>query len=403
MFSYEEATSCIASHTSVGAKETVLLGSALGRVLRTRTNAVRMLPPWDNSAMDGYAVRTSDLPGEIPVCGTVAAGSPEPGQLPSGSCVKIMTGAPIPTGADAVVMRENVDEVDGVARFSHQPEVGKHIRRSGEDVMPGTLLLDKGTKLGPGELAILAAQGITSVDVASQPRVLVLSTGDELVPLGTQPKRGQIINSNNITLSSQIREAGAIPIDGGIIGDSLQDTIRALRAAIDFDVLITSGGVSVGDFDYVKPAFANVGIETHFWKAAIKPGKPVAFGSRPRGSNTTRQYVFGLPGNPASSLVSFELFVRPMLLGMQGLGQRYRPKRLVTLQSPLQKKTGRTHFVRAQLETSDDGILATPLSSQGSGMLRSMVSVDALLTLAADAVAFPSGSKVPALLLRCPS
>jgi molybdopterin molybdotransferase len=261
-------------------------------------------------------------------------------------------------------------------------------------------LLSAGAVLGAGELAILAAQGITHVEVICRPRVVILSTGDELVPLGATPQEGQIINSNNITLAAQIRDAGGIAIDAGIIGDSLKDTIRALRANIDYDLLITSGGVSVGDYDYVKDALAEVGMKSVFWKVAIKPGKPVAFGTRQRSAGQPPQLVFGLPGNPASSLVTFELFVRPLLRKLLGHAQTQRDQVLVALESEITKEVGRTHFVRAQVRRHGEKLLATPLRKQGSGMLRSMISVDCLLMLAAEEEKFAAGDMVPALALR---
>ncbi len=399
MLSLAEAKAKIRSEAYPLEAEQVPLRQAQARILSQAQSANWQLPPWDNSAMDGFAVRGSELPGELPIAGVIAAGASPDDELAAGTCLKIMTGAPIPAGADAVVMREKVEEIEGKARFAETPKPGEHIRRAGEDVEEGSLLLEAGTLLGAGELAILAAQGISQVEVTRRPRVVILSTGDELVPLGATPKPGQIINSNNVTLAAQIREAGAIAIDGGIIGDSLKDTVRALRACIDYDLLITSGGVSVGDFDYVKDAFAEVGMETSFWKVAIKPGKPVAFGTRKR-EGRAPQLVFGLPGNPASSLVTFEVFVRPLLLQMMGHPSSERDRVEVTLSSPVKKDTGRTHFLRAQVRRDGAELVATPLRRQGSGMLRSMVSVDCLLVLPSDQQVFDEGSKVEALALR---
>lgn len=400
MLSLAEATERILAEAYPLPPERIALQEAQGRVLSANQLATRKLPPWDNSAMDGFAVRSSEVPGSLPIAGVIAAGSTPENTLPVGSCLKIMTGAPVPAGADAVVMRESVEELAGQARFTDKPAPGAHIRRAGEDVEKGSLLLSAGAVLGAGELAILAAQGITHLEVFRRPRVVILSTGDELVPLGVMPRAGQIINSNNITLAAQIRDAGGIAIDAGIIGDSRRDTIRALRACIDYDLLITSGGVSVGDFDYVKDAFAEVGMKSVFWKVAIKPGKPVAFGTRQRSAGLPPQLVFGLPGNPASSLVSFELFVRPLLRKLMGHDKIQRDRVLVTLQSEITKEAGRTHFVRAQVRRDGEKLLATPLRKQGSGMLRSMISVDCLLILAAEEEKFSEGAAVPAIALR---
>ena len=400
MLSFADATRRILEEARVLEPENLALLEAQGRVLRAAQTASRRRPPWDNAAMDGFAVRADELPGELPIAGVIAAGATADDKLEPGTCLKIMTGAPMPAGADSVIMRENVHEEHGKARFADKPTRGSHIRRAGEDVEAGSLLLPEGCLLGPGELAILAAQGITKVPVTRRPRVVILSTGDELVPLGAEPSEGQIINSNNINLAAQTREAGAIPIDAGIVADRLQDTVRGLRACSDYDVLITSGGVSVGDFDHVKTAFEEVGIQIAFWKVAIKPGKPVAFGIRERGPGSRPQLVFGLPGNPASSLVSFELFVRPLLRSMLGHGETARDRVSVKLAVTIEKAPGQTHFVRAQVQRQDDALVATPLPKQGSGMLRSMVSVDCLLILAAEERVFPAGSTVPALALR---
>ncbi len=400
MLSLADATRQIFDESYVLGAERLPLPEAQGRVLFADQNANRRLPPWDNSAMDGFAVRASELPGELPIAGVVAAGATPDDKLEPGSCLKIMTGAPIPDGADAVVMREQVEEGPERASFSETPKPGAHIRRAGEDVEEGSLLLAAGSVLGPGELAILAAQGIAEVDVIRRPRVAILSTGNELVPLGATPNAGQIINSNNITLAAQIRDAGAIAIDAGIVGDTLAETVRSLRAAVDYDVLITSGGVSVGDFDYVKDAFAEVGMRTAFWKVAVKPGKPVAFCVRERQKGLQPQLVFGLPGNPASSLVSFELFVRPLLLRLMGHKTTQRDRVLVKLEAKFEKDAGRTHFVRAQVRREGDELVATALRKQGSGMLRSMVSVDCLLILEAEQKIFEKGSSVRAIALR---
>ncbi len=400
MLSLAEASARILSKAYRLEAEEVPLLEAQGRILYSEERARWMLPPWDNSAMDGFAVRASELPGEIPIAGVIAAGATPDDKLAPGTCLKIMTGAPIPQGCDAVVMREKVEEREDKAYFSETPKAAAHIRRAGEDVEEGSLLLAANTRLGPGELSILAAQGITNVKVTRRPRVVILSTGDELVPLGASPKAGQIINSNNVTLAAQIRQAGAIAIDAGIIGDSLEDTVRALKACIDYDVLITSGGVSVGDFDYVKDAFAEVGVQTSFWKVAIKPGKPVAFGTRERGQDKAPQLVFGLPGNPASSLVAFEVFVRPLLRQLMGHPKAKRDQVQVKLSSPITKSKGRTHFVRAQVKREGEHLIASALAKQGSGMLRSMVSVDCLLVLPAEHEDYEEGAVVSAIALR---
>lgn len=373
----------------------VPLLQAQNQVLRAAEEARWILPPWDNSAMDGYALRAADLPGDLPIAGVVAAGDAPGRVLANATCLKIMTGAPIPGGADTVVMREDVIEKAGLASFAAAPTLGANIRRAGEDVSLGTTLIEAGALLGPGELGLLAAQGIEHVPVTRKPRVAILSTGDELVPLGAIPGPGQIISCNAITLAAQVREAGGIPIIAGIVPDNLASTVRSLRSLSDYDVLLTSGGVSVGDFDHVKDAFTEVGIGLDFWKVAIKPGKPLAFGVRENG-----QLVFGLPGNPASSLVSFELFVRPAIRKLLGHARVGRSILRAELAEDISKKPGRAHYLRAQLEQREDKLIVRPLSKQGSGMLRSMVAVDGLIELLAESGNVSAGSQVSVMSLR---
>lgn len=376
----------------------VPLCEAQDQVLRAAQESRWILPPWDNSAMDGFALRAADIPGDLPIAGVVAAGDAPGKVLAESSCLKIMTGAPVPTGANTVVMREDVAESDGRAYFSAAPIFGANIRRAGEDVALGTTLINAGALLGPGELGLLAAQGIEHVPVTRKPRVAILSTGDELVPLGTTPRPGQIVSCNAITLAAQVREAGGIPIIAGIVPDSLASTVRSLRSLSDYDVLLTSGGVSVGDFDHVKDAFAEVGIGLDFWKVAIKPGKPLAFGVRENG-----QLVFGLPGNPASSMVSFELFVRPAIRKLLGHARIERSILRAELAEDIGKAPGRAHYLRAQLEQRGDKLIARPLGKQGSGMLRSMVSVDGLIEVPAESGNVSAGTLVSVISLRSAS
>ncbi len=377
--------------------EEVALDRALGRILAADLRAVRALPPWDNSAMDGFAVRAADLPGTLPVAGIIPAGDPPGRTLAPGTALRIMTGAPVPAGADAVVMRENAEDLGEQVRFAAPVRVGRDIRRAGEDVAPGDLLVAAGAELGPGEIGLLAAQNLARVAVSRRPRVAILSTGDELVPLGTELGPGQIISSNALALAAQVREAGGEPIDRGIARDDRDALVAHMRGALaEADVLVSSGGVSVGDFDHVKEAYAAAGVTMSFWKVAMKPGKPLAFcmaGQVP---------VFGLPGNPVSSMVGFELFVRPALLAMQGAARASRPELEVVLAAPVRKEPGRAHVLRARLERRGRDLVAHLHARQGSAMMSSMAGVDALVIIASEAGDQPEGARVPALLLRMP-
>lgn len=374
----------------------VSIDAALGRVLVAPVTSGRALPPWDNSAMDGFAVRAAALPATLPVAGTIAAGDAPDVALPPGAVLRIMTGAPVPRGADAVVMREDVDDRGTEAVFGEPAEVGQHIRRAGEDVAVGATVVEGGVRLGPGEIGILAAIGCARIEVARRPRVAILSTGDELVDVDVRPAPGQIVNSNAYALAAQIRQAGGEPVHRGVAPDRREAIVTAVRAALaGADALVTCGGVSVGDYDFVKEAMDEVGVGLDFWKVAMKPGKPLAFGVTPEGKP-----VFGLPGNPVSSMVVFELFARPALLAMQGARVTERPIVPVVLEHGYRKQAGRAHYVRAVLRRDGERLIATPYGKQGSGMLSSMVGVDALVEIAAEAENLAPGATAPALLLE---
>jgi molybdopterin molybdotransferase len=341
-------------------------------------------------------VRAAELPGTLPVSTTIAAGAFPRAPLEAGRCARIMTGAPLPEGADTVVMREDVEDRGDEAVFVAAPRIGQHVRRRGEDVAQGSAYLQAGARIGYGELALLAAQSQSEVPVRKRPRVAVLSTGDELVPPGRTPGKGQIVNTNNLVLCEQVRSAGGVAVDAGIVADDRRATERALRSLADYDVLLTSGGVSVGDFDFVKDAFQSVGIGIDFWKVAVKPGKPLAFGQR--GS----QLVFGLPGNPVSSLVSFELFVRPVLRSLQGEPE-WKPQRIsARLAEDVRKRPGRAHYLRCSLSREAGEFWARPASSQGSGSLTSIARLDGLIELSAEGEGAARGDTATVILVPAP-
>jgi molybdopterin molybdotransferase len=352
--------------------------------------------------MDGYALRAADVePGRaLAVVATIAAGH-APAALPPGTAARIMTGAPMPAGADAVIMREDATEHDAGARvsFARAARPGQHVRRAGEDVAPGDVVLDEGALLMPGEIGLLAGLGRTIVAVRRRPRVAILSTGDELVEPDRAPAPGapsaSIVGSNSWALAAQCHEAGALPTVLPIARDDRAVIREAFAEALRADAVISSGGVSVGEFDFVKAALDELGVAQSFWKVAMKPGKPIAFGAR------EGRPVFGLPGNPASSMVTFELFVRPALLRMAGAAPEActRPRATVELEAPYRNDGGRRHFVRARVRRDGARLLATPLVRQGSGMLRSMVGVNALLDVDESGAPLAEGARLPALLL----
>ena len=398
MLTVAEASRRILERVRALGQEEVALRESRGRILAQAIRADRALPPWDNSAMDGFAVRTADLAGapvELPVAGSVAAGA-RPGEpLAPGTALRIMTGAPMPRGADAVVIREDTDDRGGSARFAAPARAGDNIRLAGEDVAPGSVVMQAGGALGPGDIGLLAALGRARVPVGRRPRVAILCTGDELCPLGAEPAPGQIFSSNEHALTAQVDEAGGEVAYAELVPDDRAGTEAALTAALGCDVVVTSGGVSVGDRDHVREALAGAGVTIDFWKVAMRPGKPVVFGLAPGGA-----LCFGLPGNPVSSLVSFELFVRPALLALQGASAVQRPRAEVILGSPARKNPGRAYYLRAALHRRGDALEADLYGKQGSNMLSSLVGVDALVELAAELGDTAAGARCPALLLR---
>lgn len=375
--------------------EPVPLARARGRVLAADVIATRALPGFDNSAMDGYAVRAADLPGTLPVVGTAAAGG-DTQPVPAGAAARIFTGAPVPPGLDTVVMQEDATRAGDLVTLP-AARVGDHVRRRGEDVAPGDRVLTAGTRLTAWHLGLLAALGHATVLVARAPRVAVIATGDELVDVTAEPGPGQLVDSSAHALIGLVEEAGGTATHLGIAKDDLASLVALLAAAADHDVLITTGGVSVGDRDHVRPALAAAGIELALYKVAMKPGKPFAFGVR---AGATAQPVFGLPGNPVSTIVGFELFVRPALLAMQGATIVERPRVPVVLEGGYTKQAGRAHFLRATVTRDGATLRAVPHPRQGSAMLSSLVGCNALVELPADLTELPPGASTPALLLE---
>ncbi len=376
--------------------EWVRLEEALGRTLAEDIRAQRTLPPWDNSAMDGYAVRSGDLTGPLPVRLTVgetvyAGRMPQREVLP-GTCARIMTGAPLPAGADAVVMHERTRRVpEGEAvDILEAVKAGHFVRPRGEDARAGEPLLGRGTPLGIPELGLLLGQGMHSVPVPRRPRVAILSTGDELCR-ADEPPEGRIVDTNGPALALAVARAGGVPTLLGIARDTLEDVTAHLGRAEGFDVVLTSAGVSVGEHDFVRAALERLEVAMDFWRVAIKPGKPLAVGRR------GRAVYFGLPGNPTSSLVTFELFVRPALRRLLGYSDVAPPRVTGRLVGELQKPPGLAHYVRVTATWREGELWAQPLSTQTSGVLRSAASATHLLHFPRPASRLSPGEQVELL------
>ncbi len=413
MLTVEEALDAILKAVKTLPCVRVPLLEARGLVLAEDIFADIDSPPFDNSAVDGFAVLASDTTGasaRSPVVlrelETVSAGDVPTVAVTEGACARVMTGAPMPAGADAMVMREDTRETDGGLAILEPARPGDHIRYRGEGVRAGTRVLSAGTRIGAAEIGMLAMMGSAVPLCVRRPRVAVLSTGDELVDAGLTPGPGQIRDSNSYTLAALVAEAGADIHSVQHVRDDMAATESTLRAcagldgSLPADAIITSGGVSVGDRDFVKPALESIG-SLDLWRVKMKPGKPVAFGRIPRqysfrGGETL---FFGLPGNPVSTMVTFELFVRPALWKMAGRRDLIKPRIPVKLTSGVEHRPGRQEFVRATA-VLDAGIWhATPTGAQGSGILGSMIGANALIDISAECGDLAAGSEAAAVIM----
>jgi molybdopterin molybdotransferase len=395
-----EALQLILERTPVLGAETVALPEALGRVLAEPIASTRRIPPADNSAMDGYAVRIADLaatqsaPVRLPVAFEIAAGARAERALAAGESARIFTGAPIPPGADAVVRQEDVERDGERVAFTRVPLARENIRPAGEDVEVGDAVFAAGERIGPAHVGMLASLGRGFVPVRQRPRVAILSGGDELVEPDGDVAGGRIVSSNSYTIAAQCRELGAEPVYLGIARDAPEDIESRLAAGLASDVLVSSAGVSVGDRDYVRSVLEKLGCRLHFWGVRIKPGYPLAFGSFGDDVGRRGPLVFGLPGNPVSAMMTFEQFTRPALRKLLGHATLHRPSLRARLAEPLRKAPGRLHFVRVALSRDGERVIARPTGSQSSGVLRSMTLAQGLLVFPAEATELAEGDEV---------
>jgi molybdopterin molybdotransferase len=353
----------------------------LARVLASDVQAPFDVPPADNSAVDGYAIGSADIPSagrrELDVVGDLAAGAVFAGALRPGQALRIMTGAPLPAGADTVYPQETVERIGDRVRIGGIDK-GVNVRMRGEDVAAGDIVIERGTVLRPQEIGLVTSLGIWQLGVHRRPRVALLSTGDEVAEPGTPRRPGQIYDSNRFTLRGSIEQAGGEVLDLGIVPDVRDElTVRLREAAAMADVVLTSGGVSVGAYDLVKDVLAELGT-IDFWQVAMQPGRPLAFG---RLAGTT---FFGLPGNPVASLLAFMLFVRPALWKLAGRRRLFPPTWQARTMEPLRKRTGRREFKRGILAYRDGGWEVRTTGPQGSGILSSMVAGNCLIVLEED-------------------
>jgi molybdopterin molybdotransferase len=392
MLSFEQARQVILENiTPVGVEQVTLL-DAVGRVLAHDVVAPWDMPRWDNSAMDGYAVCSADCgqtPCTLNVTGYIPAGARGNGIVVEPGCaVRIMTGAPTPVGCDAVVPVEETDDGQEVVTLRQPVKKEQHIRVRGEDVASGAVFVRAGTIVRPPEVNILANFGTALVEIYRRPIVAILSTGDELIELGRSPGPGEIVNSNALSLAAAVMETGCIPRILGIARDDRESHLEKLREGLKADVLITSAGVSAGDRDLVRGVLDELGAEQIFWKVGIKPGGPTAFamhGPTP---------VFSLPGNPVSTMITFEEFVRPALLKMLGHQRLLRPLFKAVLREDVKKMPGKVQIVRVRLEKEGERWFASSAGNQQTAILKTMVDAQALAVLPAESSSFAEGDEV---------
>ena len=394
MLSVAQARQRILDQVGRLAAEDVPLREAAGRVLAEEVRATTDVPGFTNSAMDGYAVLARDVaaagpanPVRLPLRGEVRAGVAPPHPLQAGTAIRIMTGAPVPAGADAVVRVEDTAEEDGAVLVRASVSAGTSLRAAGSDLRAGDLVAAPGRVLSPGVIGVCAAAGRTSLRCLRRPSVMVLTTGDELRDVGEPLEPGQIVNTNRYTLAAAVEEAGGLVLDAGVAPDEREEIVAALRQADAADLVISSGGVSMGTYDLVRDLLAQEG-RIDFWQVALRPGKPLAFGSV-RGVP-----LIGLPGNPVSSLVAFELFARPALLKMQAREDRERPRLWARTEDALSGPPHLEQYFRGVARRQDDGISVRLTGDQGSHVLRSMADANCLVILPLKTGQIPAGGRV---------
>lgn len=414
MISVDEALEKILSSVNVLDAESKSITECLGQVLAEDIYAPFDVPPLDNAAMDGYAVQFSSIAGAtleqpkvLRVIGEVAAGYITDKEVEPGTAVRIMTGAPVPKGADVVVRFEDTDEAERKAMtvegrlmeigICREVPKGSNIRQAGEDIRKGTLILNKGKVLRPADIGVLASLGMATVLVYRRPVVAILATGSELIDVGQPFTSGKIYDSNSYSLMAQVIRYGGIPKILGIAPDEFEFLTKSLRQGIDSDLLITSGGVSKGDYDMVKDVLVREG-EVSFWTVRMKPGKPLAFGFFEDESGRRVPHL-GLPGNPVSSMVTFEVFARPVILKMMGKKNLTKPKVKAVIENTIENSDGRRIFVRVVVTKRDGQYFAALTGHQGSGILTSMVQANGLAIVPEDVEVIKPGDVVEVMML----
>jgi molybdopterin molybdotransferase len=400
MITVDEALNKVLSCTHPLGSEKVSILEVLGRVCAEDISAKRDIPPFDNSGMDGYAVRSEDIqeaspnhPVQLEVIEDLPAGFIAKKRVERGKAIRIMTGAAIPEGADSIIPVEETKKDGMFVSILKAMSQGSHFRRAGGDVRKGERIIARGDLVHPAEVGMIASMGRSSISVYQRPLVAILCTGEELVDVDENLEGVKIVSSNSYTLAAQVKDCGAIPLQLGIARDRKVEIEERVRQGLRADVIISSAGISVGDYDFVREVLKDLGMEMIFWKVAMKPGKPVAFGT------IDGKLVFGLPGNPVSSMVAFEQFVRPALLKMMGHRQLFRPVIEGILKQDIEKEPGRRHFVRSFVTFEDGRYFVTMTGPQGSDILTSMVRANGLVIIPEGKEIVRAGEKVKVQLL----
>ncbi len=395
--SVNHALRCVLESVKKLDVETIGIEKSLGRVLAEDVYANRNQPPYDVSAMDGYALRSADLsgvPATLNIIEDIKAGDMPQHTLQAGQCARIMTGAPVPAGADAVLRVEDTEAIEsGRVKIMRAVAAGCDIRRLGENMRDGEVVLSAGTEITPGVVGILATVKAAHLQVIRRPRVAILSTGNELEDMDDPVDANKIPNSNSYALMGQVQALGIEPSLLGIARDDPEELAEYLQRGLHFDVLLVSGGSSVGVHDYVRPTIESLGVKMLFWRVAMKPGHPLAFGT------TNKTAVFGLPGNPVSSMVCFEEFVAPALRQMMGHTRLYRRTVTAKLAHAIKIRPGRTEFIRVMLSRDADGYVATSTGTQSSGVSLSVARADGLLVASSNSNGLAAGEGVTVQLL----
>jgi molybdopterin molybdotransferase len=397
MIPVEEAQERVLAEVQILGTEQVVFTDALGRVLREDVRATRDVPDGDNTAMDGYAVRADDIanaPVALRVIENLPAGTVATKLVEPGTAVRIMTGALMPEGADTVAHVEITDAGDDVVNVLESLRRGTNVRKRGEDMHAGDLVLADGTPIHSAEVGVLASVQKPVVKVGRRPTVAILSTGDEIIDVGDEMSPGKVVNSNSYSLAALVREAGAIPRMIGIVPDTQEATVAAIESALESDFVISSGGVSVGAYDFVKDALDALGAETKFWQVAMKPGKPVVL------SSVRGRLYFGLPGNPVSCMVSFLLFIAPAIRKAMGQNVNLLPPIVQTrIAAPLKSRGDRRNYMRVRVVARDGELVSQPMMSQGSGVSTSMVQANGFAIVETGIMKIEAGEMVPTVLV----